>query len=308
MLTPEQLSKRKEGIGGSDVAAICGLSKWKTPLDIYMDKLGLSEPSEENQFTYFGNVLEPIIREEYQRRTGNRVIYDFNSPFTSSAYPWMIANVDGISLDKNTRTIAVTEFKTASQYSLDQWGEEGTDQIPNEYLFQCAHYAIIAGVERVDLAVLIGGNDFRIYAYNRNEKLENKIIKVEERFWHDHVLAKVPPEPVNSDDLLKLWPDSVSKQVVADSNILQKAYELSRLKQEISNLSKTEDAIKYEIQSFMKDSDTLVDENFNKLITYKSQTSKRVDITALREKHPDICKDFLKESSSRVFRLNKMEQ
>lgn len=307
MLTPEQLSKRKEGIGGSDVAAICGLSKRKTPLDIYMDKLGLSEPSEENRFTYFGNVLEPIIRAEYEKKTGNLVSIS-TEQLNSRIYPWMISNIDGYLNCQGFDYNILTEFKTADAHTLNQWGEEGTDQIPDEYLFQCAHYAIVCSAERVDLAVLIGGNDFRIYTYNRNEKLENKIIKVEERFWHDHVLAKVPPEPVNSDDLLKLWPDSVSKQVVADSNILQKAYELSRLKQEISNLSKTEDAIKYEIQSFMKDSDTLVDENFNKLITYKSQTSKRVDITALREKHPDICKDFLKESSSRVFRLNKMEQ
>lgn len=298
MLTEQQLSARKKGIGGSDAAAIAGLSKWKTPLDVYRDKLGLSEMQKENKFMRFGNILEPIILKEYSEITGNKVCTAKMQ--TSKKYPWMIGNIDGWAFGKNI----VVECKTASIYTLEQWGDPGTDEMPTEYLLQCAHYAIVCDASKVDLAVLIGGNDFRIYTYERNEKLEEGLIEKERKFWHEHILAQAPPEPMTPEDVLKLYPDSAEKQVMANNNLIAKAYELARIKQNLKELERKEGALKFEIQAEMKDADTLVDVNFNKLATWKSQTANRLDMERLKKEKPEIYTGYLKESTSRAFRLN----
>lgn len=67
------LKGRRTGIGGSDVAAVLGLNPWKTPLDVWNDKLGLSEDKEMSEPAYWGTVLEDTVAKEFQLRTGKRV-------------------------------------------------------------------------------------------------------------------------------------------------------------------------------------------------------------------------------------------
>ena len=66
----EWLKARQTGIGGSDVAAILGLSKWKTPLDVYNDKIADTPSEESNPSIEWGNRLEPVIRQKYSDVTG----------------------------------------------------------------------------------------------------------------------------------------------------------------------------------------------------------------------------------------------
>lgn len=87
------LEGRRTGIGGSDVAAVLGLNPWKTPLDVWNDKLGLSEDKGMSEPAYWGTVLEDTVAKEFQLRTGKRV-QKVSHQFADPETPWAIANID----------------------------------------------------------------------------------------------------------------------------------------------------------------------------------------------------------------------
>ena len=116
------LAERRKFIGGSDSAKALGISKWGGPLDVYFDKRGESEPLDDNPAMYWGRVLEPIVRDEYARRSGQCITYG-EGILRSEAYPFMGANLDGRGADGR-----VVEIKTAR--SADGWGDEGSADIP----------------------------------------------------------------------------------------------------------------------------------------------------------------------------------
>jgi len=111
---------RTKGIGGSDVAAICGVSPWKTPLQIYLEKIGESAGSPDNPAMAYGRMVEPVILQWYEQYTGQTVAVP--GPLQHPRYPYLIAHLDGLTPDR------VIEIKTARS-SVD-WGNPGTDQIP----------------------------------------------------------------------------------------------------------------------------------------------------------------------------------
>lgn len=305
MLTDKQREERKTGIGGSDAAAVCGLSRFKTPFQLYLDKIdddpNHNNDDEGNERMHFGNVLEDIIAKEYSHRSGNEV-YIADQMFRHKDYPWMIANVDRLIFDKK----AILECKTAGAYSIKSWGESYTDDFPVEYLLQCAHYAIVLDVEFVDLAVLIGGNHFRIYTYKRNDALEIKLIEKEKQFWHNHVLSQIPPEPIFSEEAAKVWSHSINEVITANQEIKEKINELALLKNDISKLMNKKDEAELFIKSILREKEGLADEYGKLLLTWKNQQAKRFDVKSFQRTHPNLYEEFLRVSSSRVLRLRSL--
>lgn len=183
----EWLEMRRKGIGSSDAAAICGLSPWRTPLHVYADKLGLL-PETQSPAMDWGLRLEPAIAEAYREATGQILV----APPTicHPQYPWMLASADRTRLDR------IVELKTSR--SGEGWGDEGTDEIPEQYILQVQHQMAVTGFDLADVAVLIAGSDFRIYTVRANPALRERLIAIEERFWR-RVEERRPPEPDWSD-------------------------------------------------------------------------------------------------------------
>ncbi|MGN6347067.1 MAG: YqaJ viral recombinase family protein [Candidatus Nitrosocosmicus sp.] len=301
MLTESQLIERKKGIGGSDAAAICGVSRWKTPIDVYIDKTSQEiNNNEENRYTYWGNVLEPIIVKQYEKETGKNVD-NYKSTFVSKNNDFMRANIDGwISKDR-----AVLECKTATASSSHMWGESGSDFFPDEYLIQCAHYAIVCNAEYVDLAVLIGGNDFRIYKYNRNEALELLILHAEEEFWNNNVLKGIPPYPRTENDLNKILKSTKGQMKYAPESCQNILNIIKETDEKIKELEKKRDDLSFVIKQTISDFDGLIDDIGNTLCTWKFQESNRFDIKRFKKENPDIYDKFINKSSSRVLRIRR---
>lgn len=299
MLTEQQLADRNKGIGGSDAAAVCGLSKYKTPYQLFLEKTGDNVNQINNDYVYWGNTLEDVVANEYEKRTGKKLTTTTQTIF-SKEHPFMCANVDRLIVDDN----AILECKTSSSYMRNQWGEPGTDQVPTHYLLQCAHYAIVLNAAYVDLAVLIDSHDYRIYRYERNQALEEKLIEHEKKFWFDHVLKNVPPLPINNQDAVKLWNSSVSGMVTANSIIQQKIAELKEVKDQTKQLEEKKSQIELLIKQYLRNDDTLVDSFGAKIATWKSYEMARLDAEALKKEAPDIYKKFVKKSLQRKFTIN----
>lgn len=181
------LQDRLSGIGSSDAAPALGLSKWKPALQLYLEKVGeASPPEEETAAMRWGTLLEPAVRQEYAERTG-RVVRMPAAMLRDERWPWMIGHPDGITEDGR-----LYEGKTARV--SEGWGEPGSDQVPPAYCIQVQHLLVITKLEVADIAVLIGGQDFRMYEVPADPELQSLIIEGEAAFWRA-VEAKKPPEP-----------------------------------------------------------------------------------------------------------------
>lgn len=267
------LKARKQGIGGSDCAAVLGMSKWKTPLQIYQDKISNEIIENNSEPVYWGIIHEPQIIKKYSIVTGKKCITD-NPMFTSKKYPWLFANIDA--LIKNEPLILEAK---STRFFNDKWGEAGSDEIPQEYLIQCAHYCLILAEFRetkgVDIAALGSTNDFRVYHYKRNKVLEKYIIDITNDFWHKYVLKKEPPPFSNLDNAKDFYKKvNPNTFIVADAQIQELHEQLKSLKENVKNHEKQIEVLKNELQFFMKDKETLIDVDNNKLITWKQQNRK----------------------------------
>lgn len=303
-LTKEQHQIRKSGIGGSDCAAILGLSKWKTPFQVYLDKVIEDIPEDNHSpFIEWGNRLEPLVIQAFCDKTGKKCELEPRT-LRHPKYPWMLANIDARVVGEN----AILECKTAGQFMAKEWSKEGGDSLPESYMLQCAHYAEVCDVDIVYVAVLIGGNDFRIYHYVRNQDIGHAIIEAEKKFWNEHVIPQVPPMPVNVEDSARLWNHICNgTSVEADYEIVNSINKIKALKSKLkSELDVIQQQINNEVMivhNHMKDAELLNDINGNTLATWKNQTTNRFDVKSFKDENPDIYGKYMKESNCRVFKL-----
>lgn len=309
------LAGRKKGIGGSDVAAILGFSPYKSPYQLWLDKTGRSERKEsQNESAHFGNLLEDVVAKEFSRRSGMKVQRVTQQLFLEE-HPWALGNIDRAVINPeisgNVRfkdgaltTDQLLECKTASEYMSKLFGEEGSDQVPDYYLTQCLWYLMITGCQVIHLAVLIGGNKFRMYRIERDDDLIESIFKQVKAFWFNHVIADVPPDPTCFDDVLHRWSNHVvGKQVEADFNHIKLAEELITVQGRQKADKAREDEIKLKIVSTMQDAEMMISQG-KSICTYKEQSSTRIDSTLLKKEEPDLFAKYSKTSSTRVFRIS----
>jgi putative phage-type endonuclease len=265
----EWLKERKNYLGGTDLAAICGLNPYRTALDVYLDKTSDDISEETNAAMRWGTLLEDVVAKEYAQVTGYDIEIEPNTIYHPE-HKFLGANIDRwVDRWVNNGT-HILECKTAGFTKAKEWGDSGTDQIPESYLVQVAYYAAICDVPKVDIAVLIGGQDFRIYTYNKNKDLEDKIIKIGVNFWNNHIEKRIPPKCVNTRDTFNLFPQSHHHEIVAESNIMEKLEQLKAAKEEESKIADTIEKLKTDIQEFMRDYDVLIDNQGNVIATWKN--------------------------------------
>ena len=290
----EWLAARRHGIGGSDAGAILGLSKWKSPLDVYQDKIGSSEDTPDSERMYWGRTLEDLVAAEYERRSGNKVRRN-NRIIKHKEHDFILANLDREIVGMN----GILECKT-SGYSPD-WGDLGTTDIPEHYLAQVYHYMAVTEAKFADVAVLINGNDFRIYHIPRDEQIIDHLVEKEVAFWHDYVLAGIQPDPINHADIKNRWPHDNGETLVSRNGLKMKCSKLGDLNIKIKDLTRIKANTQLEIQKEMADYSILADETGQLLATWKESSTKRVNTKRLKE--DGIYDQYATESSSRTFRL-----
>ena len=91
----EWLEHRKHGIGGSDVSVVCGINKYKSPVQLWMEKTNQLQQEEAGEAAYWGTQLENLVKSEFTKRTGIEVV-ERKELLQSTEYPFMLANLDGI--------------------------------------------------------------------------------------------------------------------------------------------------------------------------------------------------------------------
>jgi predicted phage-related endonuclease len=181
-------------------------------------------------------------------------------------HDFMRGNLDGFIPELN----AVHEIKCSNQFMAKEWGEDGSDVIPMEYLVQVAYYCAITNADCAYITVLIGGNDYREFIYTRNFELESKIIDAAKEFWHC-VVTRTPPEPVNQIDLRLMYPKhDPEKTKTINNDVAEQLTTLSETRLQIKLLSEVEEKYKFNIMQFMQDAECLVNETGQPIVSWKA--------------------------------------
>lgn len=294
------LKWRSKGLGGSDAACICGINKYKSPVELWMEKTGQIKPKESGEAAYWGTILEPIVRKEFSLRS-NLKVKIIKSMLQHSKYDFMLANLDGVVIDPECGE-CIFEAKTASIFKSDQWDD---DNIPQEYMLQIQHYMAVTGYNKTYIAVLIGGNQFKYKVVERDDELINMLIKLEEDFW-EHVVTNTPPPMDGSEaskELLnKLYPLSNAKTqiILPDESInLINQYELSKDKEKEACEMKEEAVNKLKIML----GDFECGNSNDRTVLWKSYESEKLDTKKLKEEQPDIYSRYITKSQLRRFSI-----
>ncbi len=299
------LAERLTGIGGTDAAAIVGADPYKTPYELWLEKRGETAPEDlsENAAVEWGNRLEDVVADAYAERTGQQV-HRVRRTLRHPEHLFMMAHLDR----RIVGARAGLEVKTAGDWAArsDEWGPDGSDRVPMKYLFQVQHYMAVTGYERFDVAVLIGGRDFRVYPLARNEDLIAMLIEREAAFWASitDVHAEAPPAKT-IEDAQRRWPVSIATPIQASTEIVLADSELRVVEADLKRLEAEALALKTKIVTYMGEHDTLMRGSI-KLRTYKSQETTRVSTKAVKEQYPDVAAACSETSISRVFRACKV--
>ena len=276
------LEERRKGIGGSDVAAIMGISPWKTAFQIYQEKRGEVKDWKGSPQMDWGKRMEPAIRQWYSDQTGRSVRLPDKIMYHKE-YPFMLASLDGYTDDDR-----VVEIKTA-RHSKD-WGEPGTNQIPESYMCQVQHYLMVTGFGVADVAVSVGGGSPELYEVPADPELQQLILEACKEFWQ-RVLDGNPPEPVTFSDAVARFGKSGAVGDVPVTDVdRQRVMDLRTIREKITELETQEEDLKGKlIISLGEKGDALVTPEGVPLVTYKMAKGKvSIDTKTLQKEMPEV--------------------
>lgn len=181
------------------IAAAIGLNRYKTPLDAYLDVRKEAKEVEENPNTERGRFLEPAIRNWSAARLGVQQWEVPSLPLVHPDNPWFTYSPDGLTSSQ------LLEVKSPGPFTAGDWGEQGTDDVPQEYLLQGVFGLAVTGRSECVFAALIGG-ELRIFKHVRDMELERKVLDKATAFIENHVIPGVPPPAQYGDDLRVIYP------------------------------------------------------------------------------------------------------
>lgn len=174
---PSWLEARKRGIGGSDAGAAIGANKYKSNVDLWREKAGLTEPEDisDKPAVKFGKQAEEHIRALFMLEHPEYVVdYHEFYMYLNDTYPFIYATLDGELTDENGRR-GILEIKTSTIQNAQGWGE-WKDGIPQSYYVQVLHQ--LAATDW-DFAIL--------YAYLRTPYSDTKARLIERTIEREDV-------------------------------------------------------------------------------------------------------------------------
>jgi len=284
------LEERRKGIGGSDVAAIMGLSPWKTAYQVYREKRKEVEDWGGNSLTDWGKRMEPAIRQWYSDETGRDVRLPDKIMYHPQ-HPFMLASLDGFTDDGR-----VVEIKTAR--SGKDWGEPGTNQIPDYYAVQVHHYMTITGFQVADIPVSIAGSSPSLYIVEADKEISEMIIEACAKFW-ERVQSGNPPDPVTyADAVARFGKIKSDGSIIATTELIEAIAGLKQIRAQIKELEEHEEAWKARIIIALgEQADTLIDSAGQTLVTYKLANGRKLfDSKSLEKEMPEVYQKYLKQS------------
>lgn len=188
------LAARRQHITATDVAKLLGLSKFGGPTSVYLDKLGEAEVTETERMRW-GRRLEAAILAGFAERMN--VPVELADPYSLTVCPdepLIAASLDG----RVQPGGAPVDAKNIMRLDPTKWGEELTDQIPDDYALQLAVQMACTGADEAFIAALFGGQQLRVYRVHRDNDVISTAIDAAREFWQRYVVTRTSPPPDGS--------------------------------------------------------------------------------------------------------------
>lgn len=318
------LEYRRLGIGGSDVAAILGISPFRTARDLYYDKLNIVTSDDEGNWVAMemGNLLEPLVACIFAKKTGLK-IYQRKYMFQHPHYPWMLADLDYL-VELPDGTTAILEIKTTNYNARENWWYNGKEIVPMYYESQGRHYMSVMNIDRVYFCCLYGNNEDEVIIrhIDRDLDYETELIALEQTFWHENVLSKNPPPYTEDGDLImeslrrQLGPSEKDTspvifavpQYTQISRYLELQAKKSELTKSVDQVEAEMNRLKALLVEAMGSScmATYEDANGSYTVTFnpvRRPTISKDGLERMKEVHPDIYAEYVTVSESRRFNI-----
>jgi len=238
-----------EGVfGASDAAALCGLSPYAQPLNIYRRCLGM-ETVKETERMRMGKRLEPVIRDIYSERAAS----DMEAPIPmliSRERPFVAATPDA----KRISDGRLVELKSTTWRRAAELGEHGTDWVPDDWYLQVQQQMYVTGEEVADIAVLVDRDTFLVYEIRRSDEVIEHILDAAEDMRR-RLLERDPPPPdwehPATPALVKKLYGVTEQTVTLDAEVLSWWERSEELKRQIAELQKEREQLRAKVRAAM---------------------------------------------------------
>lgn len=318
-LTPD----RSLFLGGSDAAAVMGLSPWATPVELWQQKTGRKpkpEPDAAARKRFErGHRLEPFIRDMVIAKLEDQgltvELLACNERYVDPEHAFLSCEIDFELLLSGECVIGGAEVlfdhehincdaKSVSGFARKKWGEEDTEDVPIEYAAQFMHGLMITGRRYCLVAALRSFDDVDIYWTVRDDEtiagMRPKLVT----FWTGHVLTDIAPDPMVFDDIKALFPNDDGQAVEATAEIAGKVERLRDIKAQIKALEGVEEALQFDVAEFISPH-ALLNYQGKEIASWKGQGDTRIDQKLLKEDAPEVFAKYTRTKVIRVLRLKK---
>ncbi|MDL2284632.1 YqaJ viral recombinase family protein [Oxalobacter sp. OttesenSCG-928-P03] len=286
------LDIRNQGIGSSDAACVLGLSPYKSALELWLEKTGrkAADDLSGNEAVFWGTTLEPVIAAIYAERTGTTV-RRVNAVLRHPEHPFMMVNLDR-EVRHPTDGRGILEVKTAGLHSAHLWD----DGVPEVYQCQVLHQLAVTGKPWADVAVLIGGQDFRVFRIYPDEEKIHALIEAERDFWM-RVEFDIAPEVDGSESgnraLGLMYPEDDGTELDFSEDVRMNALfsELLVSREVAEEATQHAKLLRQRIQKLMGNARTALFAN-GRVNWRMVKGSTSTDFKRLAEEHPELVKRY----------------
>lgn len=294
------LADRRKGIGGSDVGAVLGLNKYKSPYTLWAEKSGLLHTDEiDNESMRIGRDLEDYVAKRFTEATGHEVVTSPYS-FQSKAHPFMLANVDRLLTDEPCGL----ECKTAS--ALTRYDFENGD-IPSSYYCQCMHYMAVTGLKKWYIAILVMGKGFYWFEIKRDEEEIKALIEAEADFWEKVQTGEAPPIDGTTSTATTLGAlfnrSKDNKECILGHETETALNMVHNINEKIKELKKQKTMYENIVKREMRNAEKAETEDL--VATWKRKPIRRFSQSDLKKQEPLVYKKYMKETTSERFMVKK---
>lgn len=274
-MTPKELERRRKVVGASEVGLLFGLPSFggRTVSDLWFEKkYGTSHGGKGNASTTLGTKLEPVILAEAEDRLGVKIV---------DRQKWVTFGCNGATLDGRVENNgALVEAKTAGilwRGDQSEWGEDGSDEVPDSYLVQVQAQLLVTGAELGYLAALIGGRGFAMYQIAPNDALQGAIA-IRSNSFIASLDSDAAPEAPPQLETLKRIKRQPSKILPQSDEISELWEQLTAAKAGSKFAKETEETIQRKLLAKLGDAEAA--ECSGGLITYYEQSRKECVMAA----------------------------
>lgn len=259
----EWLALRRNGLGGSDAAAVLGLSKWTSPYTLWLDKTGRTPIEGDDGSTTrlrAGHHLEPFVIDEAQRAMDGLIVNRAPYMLRHPEHPCLFVDVDGFAALQTRRTRGGFEAKTAETMMAGEWA----DGVPAYYETQVFHSMAVTGLPWWVVAVLIGFGRIETYVVERDDDIIDALTAAEVAWWQRHVIEGEPPaidgSKATTDALKLIEARAGTVQVVNPAEVEDLFRQLAHDKAVIDEATASANTVKNQLRSLLDEATELQDD------------------------------------------------